>query len=100
MSELKLHPQVAEALKTWHSMVASGDLSQLPKLLASDVVFRSPMAHTQYEGSQVATLILMNVSQVFQDFQYHRELATADGLSVVEVRPVKALNLATSNVTD
>ena len=83
MSDLQLQPQAAAALQKWHGIVANNDFAQLGELLAPNVVFRSPMAHTQYEGAQITTMILMNVSQVFADFQYHRELASADGLSVV-----------------
>ncbi|AJO78560.1 MULTISPECIES: nuclear transport factor 2 family protein [Pseudomonas] len=83
MSDLKLHPQAAASLQRWHAMLAAGDLSRLPELLAPGVVFRSPMAHTPYPGAPVVSTILNTVSQVFADFTYHRELATADGLNVV-----------------
>jgi len=46
-------------------------------------VFRSPMAHTPYPSAQVVQLILSTVSKVFEDFSYHRQLASADGKSVV-----------------
>jgi hypothetical protein len=64
-------------------MVAQRDLAALPDLLAPDVVFRSPMAYTPYPGAQVTGLILGTVINVFEGFTYHRELASADGLSVV-----------------
>ncbi|MGE7955861.1 nuclear transport factor 2 family protein [Pseudomonas sp. NPDC089530] len=83
MSDLKLHPQAAASLRRWHAMIAEGDLSALPELLDSRVVFRSPMAHTPYPGVPVVSTILNTVSKVFVDFAYHRELVTADGLSVV-----------------
>ena len=56
---------------------------QLPELLHPDAVFRSPMAFKPYEGAPAVNLILNTVLEVFEDFAYHRELATADGLSVV-----------------
>ncbi|HTN32691.1 MAG TPA: nuclear transport factor 2 family protein [Marinobacter sp.] len=83
MSELQLHPQAAAALQRWHSMLLTGDLTKLPELLAPSAVFRSPMAHTPYPGAPVVSMILNTVSKVFEDFKYHRELASADGLSVV-----------------
>ncbi|WP_435609140.1 nuclear transport factor 2 family protein [Pseudomonas knackmussii] len=83
MSELQLHPQAAASLQRWHAMVERKDLSKLPELLAPDAVFRSPMAHTPYPGAPVVSMILNTVLQVFEGFTYHRELATADGLSVV-----------------
>lgn len=83
MSELKLHPQATVSLQRWHTMIAQGDLSALPDLLDSQAVFRSPMAHTPYSGAPVVSTILDTVIKVFEDFTYHRELATADALSVV-----------------
>lgn len=83
MSELSLNPHAAHSLQRWHAMLAAADLSALPELLAPDAVFRSPMAHTPYPGAPVVAMILNTVFKVFEDFTYHRELATADGLSVV-----------------
>ena len=74
---------VSQALAHWHSMVAQGDLSSLPSILHAQAVFRSPVAHTPYPGAPVVSLILNTVSKVFTEFEYLRELATEDGLSVV-----------------
>ena len=82
-TELKLHPAVATSLAKWHAMVAQRDLSALSALLHPDAVFRSPMAHKPYASAQAVALILNTVMTVFSDFAYHRQLATADGLSVV-----------------
>ncbi|MGY4638588.1 nuclear transport factor 2 family protein [Pseudomonas sp. P7548] len=83
MSELTLTPAAALTLQRWHAMLAARDLKSLPELLAADAVFRSPMAHTPYPGAPVVSMILNTVIKVFEDFTYHRELATGDGLSVV-----------------
>ncbi len=83
MSELNLHPAAAATLTQWHEMIRMGDLQALPTLLDPQAVFRSPMAHTPYPGAPVVTMILNTVFNVFEDFRYHRELATADGLNVV-----------------
>jgi len=83
MSELSLNSLAARSLQHWHAMLTSADLSALPELLAPDAVFRSPMAHTPYPGAPVVAMILNTVFKVFEDFKYHRELASADGLSVV-----------------
>lgn len=83
MSELKLHPNAAQSLSQWHEMIRQGDLQALPSLLAPEVVFRSPMAHSPYPGAPVVSMILNTVCKVFEDFAYHRELVTADGLNVV-----------------
>jgi hypothetical protein len=83
MTDLNLQPNVAESLKQWHEMIRTGNLSALPGLLDPQAVFRSPMAHTPYPGAPVVSMILNTVFEVFEDFQYHRELATADGLNVI-----------------
>lgn len=84
MSEaLQLSPGAAHTLKRWHTMLATADLKDLPELLAPDAVFRSPMAHTPYPGGAVVSMILNTVFTVFEDFHYHRKLASADGHNVV-----------------
>lgn len=81
--EAQLQPAAAASLQRWHHLIAAKDLGPLPELLHPQAVFRSPMAHTPYPGAQAVNLILNTVLKVFEDFAYHRELATADGLSVV-----------------
>lgn len=76
-------PPVAATLATWHKMVASKDLTELPTLLHADATFRSPMAFKPYASAQAVNLILSTVIGVFEDFEYHRELATDDGLNAV-----------------
>lgn len=83
MTDLNLQANVAESLKQWHEMIRTGNLSGLPQLLDTNAVFRSPMAHTPYPGAPVVSMILNTVFDVFEDFKYHRELATADGLNVI-----------------
>lgn len=81
--EAQLQPAAVASLQRWHQLIAAKDLSALPELLHPQAVFRSPMAHTPYPGAQAVNLILNTALKVFEDFAYHRELATADGLSVV-----------------
>lgn len=82
-TDLHLQPAAGAALQRWHQFIAAKDLRQLPELLHPQAVFRPPMAHTPYPGAPMVNLILNTVLQVFQGFVYHRELASADGLSVV-----------------
>lgn len=82
-ASLHMPPAVAEALGKWHAMIAAGDLRALPELLHPQAVFRSPMAFKPYSGAPLVALILNTVLQVFEDFVYHRELASADGSSLV-----------------
>ena len=74
---------MAASLKLWHQMVEEKNLGELATILHPKAVFRSPMAHTPYPSAQAVQLILGNVIQVFENFKYHRELASADGLSLV-----------------
>ena len=76
-------PAVAAALATWHRMIASGDLGDLPSLLHPDATFRSPMAFKPYASAAAVNLILTTVIGVFEDFKYHREFASEDGLNAV-----------------
>lgn len=82
-TDLHLQPAASASLQRWHQFIAAKDLRQLPELLHPQAVFRSPMAHSPYPGAPMVNLILNTVLQVFQDFAYHRELASADGLNVV-----------------
>ena len=78
-----IHPAVARSLDTWHHMVASRDLSNLLSIVHPDAVFRSPMANTAYTSAPALMLALSTVIQVFEDFTYHRQLATDDGLNIL-----------------
>lgn len=78
-----IHPAVARSLDTWHHMVASRDLSNLLSIVHPDAVFRSPIANTAYTSAPALMLALSTVIQVFEDFTYHRQLATDDGLNIV-----------------
>ena len=87
-------------LERWHAGVARLDLSELPQILHPDAVFRSPMAHTPYEGAAAVQLILSTVITVFEDFRYHREMVAEDGSSVglefsarVDDRELKGIDL-------
>lgn len=82
-SALSPNPAVTAALEQWHQMIASKNLKALPELLDAKAVFRSPMAYNPYEGAQMVNVILNTVIQVFENFEYHRELVSADGLNVV-----------------
>lgn len=76
-------PAVAKSLDFWHQMIARNDLSELHTIVHPDAVFRSPMAHTAYTPAPALILALSTVIQVFENFTYHRQLATDDGLNVV-----------------
>lgn len=79
----QLHPNVAKSVALWHDMLQKRDLSALPSIVEASAVFRSPLAYSAYESAQAVILVLNTVINVFEDFVYHREFASADGLSVV-----------------
>lgn len=80
---LVVSPAVAASLSRWHHMIASRDFTGLLDMTRPDVIFRSPAVYKPYHSAPVLNLILNTVMQVFEDFTYHREFASADGLSVV-----------------
>lgn len=83
MSLPGLNANVRVSLEKWHAMVASKDLADLDSIVHPDATFRSPMAFKPYQSAQAVTLLLRTVLTVFEDFAYHRQLASEDGLSVV-----------------
>ena len=72
-----------KSVARWHEMLDTRDMNILDELLAEDVVFRSPVAFNPYPGKPEVTFILTNVIQIFENFTYHREFYTEDGLNVV-----------------
>ena len=76
-------PAVAKSLDFWHEMMAKNDLGQLHTIVHPDAVFRSPMSHSPYTPAPALILALSTVIQVFENFTYHRQLASEDGLNVV-----------------
>lgn len=78
-----LAPKPAASLAHWHTMIERKDLSELDAILHPQAVFRSPMAFKPYHSAEAVKLLLGAVMTVFQDFAYHRQFASADGLSVV-----------------
>lgn len=78
-----LHPAAAASLDKWHDMVTAQDLGGLRAITHPEAVFRSPVAHKAYHSAEAVVLAVSTAASVFSDFAYHREAATADGLSVV-----------------
>jgi hypothetical protein len=78
-----IRPQVAQSLEQWHRMVATRDMRMLASIVHPDAVFRSPIANTPYGPAAALVLALGTVVEVFEDFTYHRQFASADGLNVV-----------------
>lgn len=58
--------------------VEAGDLDAVIALCRDDIVFRSPVVFTPYEGRDALRTILAAVMEVFEDFRYVREIGAAD----------------------
>ena len=78
-----LLPAVAQSLDTWHTLVEQKDLAALEAIVHPDAVFRSPMAFKPYGPAPALLLVLRTVITIFQNFTYHRQFASDDGLNVV-----------------
>ena len=79
----QLHPAAVLSLQTWHRMVETRDLSDLASIVHPEATFRSPMAFKPYHSREAVILILSTVITIFENFTYHREFASEDGLNVV-----------------
>lgn len=62
----------------FRAAIEAKDLDAAVALLHEDVVFRSPVVFTPYEGREALRQILAAVIDVFEDFRYVREIG-ADG---------------------
>ncbi|HBO54237.1 nuclear transport factor 2 family protein [Janibacter terrae] len=58
----------------FRTAIEAHDMDAVEALLADDVVFRSPVAHTPYPGKAITNAILRSVAEVFDDFRYVRQL--------------------------
>ena len=58
-------------------------MGRLPTILNDSAVFRSPMAFKPYVSATAVNLILNTVMKVSTQFEYHRQMVSEDGLSVV-----------------
>nr|WKF61293.1 hypothetical protein HUO10_005824 [Paraburkholderia busanensis] len=83
MEAQRLSDAAQRTLSAWHQLIQRGSMEGLEPLLAENVVFRSPVAHSPYAGKAALKLILSTVNTVFGNFRYHREFVDTDGRSVV-----------------
>ena len=77
-----MNPAIESSLKIWHEIIASGDARRLRSLLASDCVFRSPVAFHPYPGAERTELVLATAASVFEDFRYHRQFASGNDVAL------------------
>jgi hypothetical protein len=62
----------------FRSAIEARDLDAAVALLREDVVFRSPVVYTPYQGRAALRQILEAVVAVLEDFRYVREIGAAD----------------------
>jgi hypothetical protein len=65
-------------MKAFRDAIEAGDFEGVGDLLAGDVVFRSPVAFTPYEGRPIVHAILRGVGRVFEDFRYIDQVVDGD----------------------
>jgi hypothetical protein len=58
------------------------DFSAIDELFAEDVVFRSPVVYSPYEGREAVAMLLGAVVQVFEDFRYTDQVETGDAAAL------------------
>jgi len=68
-------------MKEFRAAIEAKDFDSIGDLLADDVVFRSPVGFTPYEGRPIVHAILRGVGRLFTDFRYVDELDGTDGRS-------------------
>lgn len=78
-----VHSPIRTAIARWHELFAARDFAGLRDIVHAQAVFRSPAVFKPYEGREALVFILQTVATVFEDFAYHREFFTDDGLSAV-----------------
>jgi limonene-1,2-epoxide hydrolase len=63
----------------FRNAIEARDLDAAVALLRDDVVFRSPIVFSPYQGRAAVRTILEAVLRVFSDFRYVREIGAPDG---------------------
>ncbi len=65
-------------MQPFRAAIEARDIDAAIALLAEDVVFHSPIAFTPYRGRDAVGTVLRAVIQVFEDFEYVREIGAPD----------------------
>ena len=100
---MSLSPAAQKSLAKWRAMVAKRDLSDLESIVATDAIFRSPVAYPPYPGREAVCLVLRAADAVFEDFVYHRELVSGESDVALEFsarvgdKKLKAIDLIRFN---
>ncbi len=69
-------------LDQWHKALFNKDMALLRELLDESVEFHSPTLWQPKKGRDVTQFILKMVSEIFEDFEYHREWVDGNNLAL------------------
>ncbi len=61
-------------ISLWHQFIETKNAELLHELLADNVKFHSPFVWKPKDGKMMATAILTTVTEVFENFQYIRQI--------------------------
>ncbi len=65
-------------MQQFRDAIERRDLEGLVALFSEDIVFRSPVVHTPYQGPAQVKALLRAVGQVLEDFRYIRQIGALD----------------------
>ena len=68
-------------MKKFREVIESGNIDDLNEVFADDIVFRSPIVFSQYQGKVAVVELIRMVARVFEDFSYVDELEGDGGSS-------------------
>lgn len=88
-----MNPAIENSLNVWHQIIATGDVSALRALLATDCVFRSPVAYQPYHGADRTERVLAAAASVFEDFRYRRRFVSGNDVGLEFSARVGAIEL-------
>jgi len=69
--------------RRFRAAVEAGDIGAAAELLATDIVFHSPVTFHPFVGRETVVGLLEQVAQVFEDFRYSDELQAGDAHALV-----------------
>jgi hypothetical protein len=78
-----LNAAAQSTIVAWHSLIETRDIGKLAEITSDEFVFRSPAVFTPFAGKDAFLLIIGTVTDIFEDFRYHRQFSTPDGYSAV-----------------
>jgi hypothetical protein len=71
-----------KSLTKWLAMIAGNDFRDLPSIIATDAVFRSPVGLKPYSGRDLVCLMLSTAAGIFEDFKYHRKFLSGENAAL------------------